>query len=118
MRLTHVSVRPVPPAASAWRSPIALPGQGLSLRELPPDLADYYLYDPQRVTGGWQPKALLAAVMADARWNAATSPPAAQLAGITYSVALLRKEQGFLPGIPSLMGMDAHTALLRTRDVR
>jgi hypothetical protein len=95
-----------------------LPGQELSLRDLPADLADYYRYDLRRVTGGWQPKALLAAVMADARWNAATSPPAAQLAGITYSVALIRAEQGFFPGTPPLMGLDAHAALRRTLHVR
>jgi pimeloyl-ACP methyl ester carboxylesterase len=94
------------------------PGQGLTLKDLPPDLADYYLYDLQRVAGGWQPKALLAAVTADARWNAARSPTAAQLAGITCPVALVRAEQGFFPGTPPLIGADAHAALLRTLDVR
>ena len=94
------------------------PGQGLTLTDLPPDLADYYLYDLQRVAGGWQPKALLAAVTADARWNAARSPTAAQLAGVRCPVALIRAEQGFFPGTPPLIGVDAHAALLRTLDVR
>jgi lipase len=95
-----------------------LPGQGLGLWDLPPDLAEDDLYDLRRVAGGWQPKALLAAMMADARRNAASSPTGAHLAGLTCSVALIRAEQGLFPGTPPLIGVDAHAALLRTPDVR
>ena len=41
------------------------PGQNLSYSDLPPDLADYYRYDLERVEGGYRPKALAAAARED-----------------------------------------------------
>src|SRR5215212_7389863 len=66
------------------------PGQNLTLEDLPSDLADYYLYDLERVDGGYTPKASREAVDEDADSVFSESPSAAVLKRIGCPIALVR----------------------------
>src|SRR5919205_1128945 len=50
------------------------PDRGLTMEDLPPDLADYYLYDLEEVEGGYRPKASRAAAEEDSASVSSTSP--------------------------------------------
>jgi len=94
------------------------PGQGLTLEDLPPDLADYYLYDLERVEGGYNPKASREAAEEDTALVSSESPTAAALEGIRCPVALVRAEEGFFPGSRPLFSNGARDALVKALDVR
>lgn len=94
------------------------PGQNLTLEDLPPDLADYYLYDLQRVDGGYTPKASREAAEEDSASVSSESPTAAALEGIGCPVALVRAEEGFFPGSRPLISDEARDAMARGLDLR
>src|SRR5918997_4338797 len=74
------------------------PDQGLTLEDLPPELADYYLYDLAEVEGGYQPKASRAAAEEDSPSVSSTSPTAEEMRVVKCPVALVRASEGFSPG--------------------
>ena len=94
------------------------PDQNLTLEDLPPDLADYYLYDLERVEGGYTPKASREAAEEDADSVSSESPTAAELGGIGCPVALVRAEEGFFPGTRPLISDEARDAMARAMDLR
>jgi lipase len=94
------------------------PAQNLTLDDLPPDLADYYLYDLQRVDGGYTPKASREAAEEDSASVSSESSTAAALEGIGCPVVLVRAEEGFFPGSRPLISDEARDAMARTLDLR
>ena len=58
------------------------PDRGLTMDDLPPDLADYYLYDLGKVEGGYNPKASRAAAEEDRPSVSSTSPTAEEMRGV------------------------------------
>jgi lipase len=94
------------------------PGSGLTIDDLPPDVADAYRYDVEPVAGGWRPKASAAACRADARWNALRAPTARALGRIRCPVALVRASQGFTPGAPATFGDALRSRLAARVDLR
>ncbi len=94
------------------------PDQGLTMDDLPPDLADYYLYDLGEVEGGYQPKASRAAAEEDSRLNAENSPTAEEMRGVACPVALVRASQGFFPGSVPLISDETRDIMARVLDIR
>ena len=94
------------------------PGQNLTLEDLPPDLADYYLYDLEKVDGGYTPKASREAAEEDGYSVSSESPTAGALEGITCPVALVRAEEGFFPGSRPLISDDARDVMAEALDLR
>jgi lipase len=94
------------------------PDQGLTLDDLPPDLADYYLYDLGRVEGGYQPKASRVAAEEDSPAVSETSPTAEEMRGVTCPVALVRASQGFFPGTDPLISDEARDVMAEVLDIR
>jgi pimeloyl-ACP methyl ester carboxylesterase len=94
------------------------PDQNLTLDDLPPDLADYYLYDLDRVEGGYTPKAYREAAEEDAASVSSESLTATGLEGIGCPVALVRAEQGFFPDSRPLITGEARDALANVLDLR
>jgi lipase len=74
------------------------PEQNLTMADLPPDLADYYLYDLQEVEGGYNPKCSTAAARQDSPDVTQTSPTADEMRAVGCPVALVRVSEGFFPG--------------------
>ena len=94
------------------------PGHGLTLEDLTPDLADYYLYDLEPVDGGYTPKASREAAEEDGDSVSSESPTAADLQGVGCPVALVRAEEGFFPGSRPLISDEARDALAQALDLR
>lgn len=94
------------------------PGQNLTLEDLPPDLADYYLYDLERVDGGYTPKAYREAAEEDAESVSSESATAAILGGVGCPVALVRAEEGFFPGSEPLISDETRDAMVKALDLR
>jgi lipase len=94
------------------------PDQGLTLDDLPPDLADYYLYDLGRVEGGYQPKASRMAAEEDSPAVSESSPTAEEMRGVTCPVALVRASQGFFPGTDPLISDEARDVMAEVLDIR
>lgn len=94
------------------------PGQNLTMSDLPPDLADYYLYDLGKVEGGYQPKALRAAAEEDSPWVQAHAPTAGQMKDIRCPVALVRPTAGFFPDSAPLISEEARAAMMDSLDIR
>jgi lipase len=94
------------------------PDRGLTMDDLPPDLADYYLYDLGEVEGGYNPKASRAAAEEDSPSVSSTSPTAEEMRGVGCPVALVRAEQGFFPGSDPLISEEARGVMTRVLDVR
>jgi lipase len=94
------------------------PDRDLTLEDLPPDLADYYLYDLGKVEGGYNPKASRAAAEEDSPSVSSTSPTAEEMRSIGCPVALVRAEQGFFPGSDPLISEDARDVMTQVLDVR
>jgi lipase len=94
------------------------PGQDLTLGDLPPDLADYYLYDLGRVDGGYTPKASREAAEEDAESVSSESLTAAGLEAIGCPVVLVRAEEGFFPGSQPLISAEAQNAMAEALDLR
>lgn len=94
------------------------PGQGLTPGDLPPDVADYFLYDLGRVEGGLQPKCSSAAAMEDAGWLAAHGPTAEELSGVGCPAALVRAGAGFFPETAPLISDPARDVMAGALDLR
>ena len=94
------------------------PDRGFTLDDLPPDLADYYLYDLGEVEGGYNPKASRAAAEEDSPSVSSTSPTAEELRGVACPVALVRASQGFFPGSDPLISDEAREVMAGSLDVR
>lgn len=94
------------------------PGQNLTLKDLAPDLADYYLYDLEPVEGGYTPKASREAAEEDAASVSSESPTAATLGGIGCPVVLVRAAEGFFPGSEPLIADDARNVMAGALDLR
>lgn len=94
------------------------PGQNLTLEDLPPDLADYYLYDLEKVDGGYTPKASREAAEEDGDSVSTEGPTAAALRGIGCPAALVRAEEGFFPGSRPLISDETHDVMAGVLDLR
>jgi pimeloyl-ACP methyl ester carboxylesterase len=94
------------------------PGQDLTLEDLPPDLADYYLYDLEWVDGGYTPKASREAAEEDAASVSSESPTAAAMKGVGCPVALVRAAAGFFPGGDPLVSDEARDVMAEVLDLR
>lgn len=94
------------------------PDQGLTMEDLPPELADYYRYDLGEVEGGYQPKASLDAVGEDSPQISSSAPTADQMRGVNCPVALIRPTEGFLPGSSPLISDAARAQMGDVLDLR
>ena len=94
------------------------PDQGLTMKDLPPELADYYRYDLGEVEGGYQPKASLDAVGEDSPQISSSAPTAEQMRGVRCTVALIRPTEGFLPGSSPLISEQARSQMDEALDIR
>jgi lipase len=94
------------------------PDRGLTLDDLPPDLADYYLYDLGQVEDGYRPKASRAAAEEDSPSVSSTSPTAEEMRGVGCPVALVRASQGFFPGSEPLISDEVSEAMAGPLDIR
>jgi lipase len=94
------------------------PDQNLTLEDLPPDLADYYLYDLEKVEGGYTPKASREAAEEDGDSVSSESPTAEALRGIGCPVALVRAEEGFFPDSRPLISNETRDVMARVLDLR
>jgi lipase len=94
------------------------PDQGLTLEDLPPELADYYLYDLGEVEGGYQPKASRAAAEEDSPSVSTTSPTVEEMRNVRCPVTLVRASEGFFPGSDPLISDDVRDAMAGVLDLR
>ena len=94
------------------------PGQNLTLEDLPPDLADYYVYDLEKVDGGYTPKASREAAEEDGDSVSTEGPTAAALRGIGCPAALVRPEEGFFPGSRPLISDETRDIMAGVLDLR
>ena len=94
------------------------PDQNLTINDLPPDLADYYLYDLQEVEGGYNPKCSLEAAKQDSPDVTRTSPAADEMRAVSCPVALVRAAEGFFPGSPPLIPDPTRDAMAENLDLR
>jgi lipase len=94
------------------------PDRGLTLDDLPPDLADYYLYDLGEVEDRFRPKASRAAAEEDSPSVSSTSPTAEEMRGVGCPVALVRASQGFFPGSEPLISDEASEVMAGLLDIR
>jgi lipase len=94
------------------------PNQNLTLDDLPPDLADYYLYDLEKVEGGYSPKASRAAAEQDSSSVSSGAPTLDELRGVGCPVALVRASEGFFPGADPLVSDDIRDAMAGALDIR
>jgi lipase len=94
------------------------PDQNLTLEDLPPDLADYYLYDLEEVEGGFNPKASREAAEEDAASVSSESPTAVDLEGVGCPIALVRAAEGFFPGSEPLISDETREVLAKALNLR
>jgi pimeloyl-ACP methyl ester carboxylesterase len=94
------------------------PDQNLTMADLPPDLADYYLYDLQKVEGGYNPKCLLGAAKQDTPDVTETSPTAEEMRAVGCPVALVRASEGFFPGSRPLIPDATRDVMAEALDLR
>ncbi len=94
------------------------PDQNLTLEDLSPDLADYYLYDLEWADGGYAPKTSREVAEEDTESNLFESPTAAELKGVGCPVALVRAAEGFFPGTDPLVSEEARDAMAEALDLR
>src|SRR5215211_537174 len=94
------------------------PDRNLTLDDLPPDLADYYLYDLGKVEGGYNPKASRAAAEEDSPSGSSTSPTAEEIRGVACPVALVRASEGFFPGGTPVISDETRDAMAEILDLR
>jgi lipase len=94
------------------------PDQGLTMEDLPPDLADYYLYDLEEVEGGYRPKASRAAAEEDSPSVSSSSPTAEEMRNIACPVALVRASEGFFPGSAPVISDETRGAMAEVLDLR
>ena len=94
------------------------PEQNLTMADLPPDLADYYLYDLQEVEGGYNPKCSTDAAKQDSPDVTETSPTADEMRAVRCPVALVRASEGFFPGSRPLIPDATRDLMAEALDLR
>jgi lipase len=94
------------------------PDQNLTMEDLPPDLADYYLYDLEEVEDGYQPKASRAAAEEDSSLVSSTGPTAEEMRNVSCPVALVRASEGFFPGSDPVISDETRDAMAEALDLR
>ncbi len=94
------------------------PDQGLMMEDLPPDLADYYLYDLEEVEGGYRPKASRAAAEEDSPSVSQSSPTADEMRNVGCPVALVRASEGFFPGTDPVISDETQDAMAEVLNLR
>ncbi len=94
------------------------PEQNLKMEDLPPELADYYLYDLEETAEGYRPKASLAAAREDAPQISQHAPTLEEMREVGCPVALVRASQGFFPGSEPLIPDETRTAMAGALDLR
>jgi lipase len=94
------------------------PDQNLKMEDLPPELADYYLYDLGEVEGGYRPKASRVAAEEDSPSVSSSSPTAEEMRGVGCPVALVRASQGFFPGSDPLISDETRDIMAVPLDIR
>ncbi|MEJ7840313.1 MAG: alpha/beta hydrolase [Rubrobacter sp.] len=94
------------------------PNQGLTMTDLPPDLADYYHYDLQEVEGGYNPKCSTDAAKQDSPDVTKTSPTVEEMRDVKCPVALVRASEGFFPGSRPLIPDETRDVMAETLDFR
>jgi lipase len=94
------------------------PEQNLKMEDLPPDLADYYLYDLGEVEGGYNPKASRAAAEEDSPSVSDGSPTAEEMGAVGCPVALVRASQGFFPGSDPLITDETRDVMEAALNIR
>ena len=94
------------------------PDQNLKMEDLPPDLADYYLYDLGEVENGYNPKASRVAAEEDSPSVSSTSPTAEEMRRVACPVALVRASQGFFPGSDPLISDETRDVMAESLDIR
>jgi lipase len=94
------------------------PDQNLTMDDLPPELADYYLYDLEKVEGGYRPKASRAAAEEDSPSVSESSPTAEEMRNIKCPVALVRASEGFFPGSDPVISDETRDAMAEVLDLR
>ena len=94
------------------------PDQNLTFKDLPDDLADYYLYDLEKVDDGYNPKASRSAAEEDAEQTFSKGPTAADLKGVGCPVALVRAEEGFFTGSEPLISDETRDVMAEVLDLR
>ena len=94
------------------------PDQGLTMADLPPDLADYYRYDLQKVEGGYNPKCSTDAAKQDSPDVTRTSPTVEEMRDVKCPVALVRASEGFFPCSRPLIPDETRDVMAETLDLR
>ena len=94
------------------------PDQNLTMADLPPDLADYYLYDLQKVEGDFNPKCFSGAAEQDSPDVTETSPTAEEMRAVECPVALIRASEGFFPGSRPLIPDTTRDVMAEALDLR
>jgi lipase len=94
------------------------PGQGLTMEDLPPDLADYYLYDLEEVGDGYRPKASRAAAEEDSPSVSGSSPTAEEMRSVGCPVALVQASEGFFPGSDPVISDETRDTMAGILDLR
>lgn len=94
------------------------PDGGLTMTDLPPDLADYYRYDLQEVEGGYNPKCSTDAAKQDSPDVTKTSPTVEEMRNVKSPVALIRASEGFFPGSRPLILDEIRDVMAEALDLR
>ena len=94
------------------------PDQNLKVEDLPPDLADYYLYDLQEVDGGYNPKSSTAAAQQDSSALSESGPTLGEMREVTCPVALVRASEGFFPASAPLIPDETRDAMAAALEIR
>ena len=94
------------------------PDANLTMADLPPDLADYYLYDLQKVENGYNPKCSSAAAKQDSPDVTETSPTVDEMRAVRCPVALVRASEGFFPGSRPLIPDATRDVMAEALDLR
>jgi pimeloyl-ACP methyl ester carboxylesterase len=94
------------------------PGQALKPADLPPDVADYFLYDLEEVEGGFSPKCSLAAATQDSESVAERAPTTAELREVGCPVALVCAGAGFFPESEPLISEEVRNGMSGALDLR
>ena len=94
------------------------PDAGLTMADLPPDLADYYRYDLREVEGGYNPKCSTEAARQDSPDVTRTSPTVEEMRNVNCPVALVRAGEGFFPGSRPLIPDATRDAMAEALDLR
>jgi len=74
------------------------PGSGITPDDLPPEMADYYLYDLEKTEDGYSPKCSSVAASEDSAGVSSQAPTLDEMREVKCPVAVVRASEGFFPG--------------------